>query len=280
MGFGQINDEKCCISHRFLKKNSGKSIADAVKELKLDVSPTTARRAAHAGGLKGRKPVRKPFVSLSNRLKRVKWCKDHASFDFSTVLLTDEKVWHPHGLRKGFVWRPDGMRYHHKFMWSRRQGGGGSLMVWGAISRTRTYPLVKIEGKLDADAHCAMLKQFFKENKLPGSRASRARLPWTFMQDNAPCHKARKTMQLLASHHAKVLPWPANSPDLNPIENLWGWLQKRVYEHGNFSNTKDLFKALQKEWAGVPASLLDTLYSSMDVRMDLVRAKRGFPTRY
>ena len=82
------------------------------------------------------------------------------------------------------------------------------------------------------------------------------------------------------SHKAKVLLWPANSPDLNPIENLWGWMEKKVYENGNFNTKDQLFEALQKNWAEVPPQLLDTLYYSMECRMDVVRAKRGFPTRY
>ena len=87
-------------------------------------------------------------------------------------------------------------------------------------------------------------------------------------------------MDLLRSHKAKVLPWPANSPDLNPIENLWGWMEKKVYENGNFNTKDQLFEALQKIWAEVPPQLLDTVYYSMECRMDIVRAKRGFPTRY
>lgn len=42
-----------------------------------------------------------------------------------------------------------------------------------------------------------------------------------FMHDSAPCHKARSVTKFLADHSIPVLPWPGNSPDMNPVENLW-----------------------------------------------------------
>ena len=100
------------------------------------------------------------------------------------------------------------------------------------------------------------------------------------MHDNAPAHRAVKTQTLLKKMNVKVLPWPANSPDLNPIENLWGYVSKRAYAGRNFNTANQLFEAHQQEWLAIPLSLLDTLCYLMDCRMDVVRAKRGYPIHY
>ena len=94
--------------------------------------------------------------------------------------------------------------------------GRGSVMVWGMISGDGVGPLVRLQGKVNVGVY----KQLVKNHVLPVLRNSTKQL-CIFMQDNAPCHKAMVVMNFLKAENVTVMDWPPQSPDLNPIENVW-----------------------------------------------------------
>ncbi len=100
------------------------------------------------------------------------------------------------------------------------------------------------------------------------------------MHDKASPHKARSTQNFLAAADVRVVKdWPSNSPDLNPIENLWSWMQRRVSQ-AHPTDLEALTAAVMQAWDEVPASLLQELATSKAKRLGLVEERGGGYTGY
>ena len=87
------------------------------------------------------------------------------------------------------------------------------------------------------------------------------------------------TSQLLEDMDVRVLPWPARSPDLNPIEHVWDILGRRM-QHRACQNLNQLFDALKEEWDNIPQEDLDHMISNMPRCVGMVISANGGHTNY
>ncbi len=102
-----------------------------------------------------------------------------------------------------------------------------------------------------------------------------------FQQDLAPAHTAKGTKSWFNDHGVTVLDWPANSPDLNPIENLGvSHLVKRKMRDTRPNNADDLKAAIKATWASIPPQQCHKLITSMPRRIEAVIKAKGAPTKY
>ncbi|GFS54536.1 transposable element Tcb1 transposase [Trichonephila clavipes] len=92
---------------------------------------------------------------------------------------------------------------------------------------------------------------------------------FVFMDDNATCHQTLAVQDCLDSEGIQPLVWPARSPDLNPIENVWDALGRQVAGR-NYppTNKNTLIRALTEEWDKLPQQLLDNVLLSMVRRVE------------
>ena len=88
-----------------------------------------------------------------------------------------------------------------------------------------------------------------------------------------------KSSQAVDSRQPPIGDWPPQSPDLNPIENLWEIVNRRINREG-VRNKDQLFEQIQKAWAAIPQSFIDHLIESMPRRCKAVIDNKGFATKY
>ncbi len=150
-----------------------------------------------------------------------------------------------------------------------------SVMIWAAMSSAGVGPLCFLKSTVNAAIYQEILEHFM----LPSADKLYGDADFIFQQDLAPAHTAKGTKSWFNDHGVTVLDWPANSPDLNPIENLWGIVKRKMRD--TRPNNADELKATVKEtWASIPPQQCHKLITSMPCRIEAVIKAKGAPTMY
>jgi DDE superfamily endonuclease len=132
-------------------------------------------------------------------------------------------------------------------------------------------PLHRVVGNMDQH----MYKGIVENLMLPHAKRKMGR-DWIFQQDNDPKHTSGLAM---AKKKNRLLEWPSQSPDLNPIEHFWEELDRRC-KGRKPKNQNHFFDMLKEKCYNIPISVLIKLVNSMPRRCEAVIAGKGFPTKY
>jgi len=100
-------------------------------------------------------------------------------------------------------------------------------------------------------------------------------LIWTFQQDNDAKYTSKLAKEWFSQNQIDVMPWPAQSPDLNPIENLWENFKRYVLKKSPTSKPQ-LWQVLQEGWGQIPRKRCEDLVDSMPRRCEAVIANNGY----
>lgn len=194
---------------------------------------------------------------------RLTWAQKYMSWttEWANVVFSDEKKFNLDG--------PDGFQYYWHDLrkepqfFKKRNFGGGSLMLWAAFSMHGRTHLLKCDGRMNLKKYIDMLETElinFTDDKMGGD--------FVFQQDNAAIHVSRQSRAWFEEKEIDLLDWPACSPDLNPIDNLWGILARRVYANGRqYASVNELYVAVCSAWREIPQKIIDSLINSMTKRV-------------
>ncbi|KAK3565088.1 hypothetical protein QTP86_033139 [Hemibagrus guttatus] len=266
---------------RIVKQNRFKNLSELHKEWTeagVKASRATTHRRVKEFGYSCRIPLVKPLLNHRQRQRCLTWAKEKKNrtvAQWSKVLFSDEsKFCISFGNQGPRVWRKGGEAHSPSCLKSTVKFPQ-SVMIWGAMSSAAVGPLCFLKTKVTAPVYQEILENFM----LPSADQLFEDADFIFQQDLAPAHTAKSTKSWLNDHGVGVLDWPANSPDLNPIENLWG-IVKRKMRNKRPKNADELTATVKETWASIPPQQCHKLITSMPRRIEAVIKAKGAPTEY
>ena len=269
-------------------------LAEIIVDLNLSVCPKTVRTAIVDNIGMGHRIARKtPWLSKEQKSARLKFAKKYIHWtqdEWRRVIWTDEMSMQT-GANQGrvWVWRFPEEEYKEDCCGATVIPGFEKVKIWGAMRYGKLSELVvlqeiKGEGKLNAKEYCEIIMDgelftFWIDGMEDAGYV-------LVMEDGAPYHRGaasirRKELEKCGWIGWGPGTWPSNSPDLNPIENLWHILKSNIRKRKQQPrNKKQLVEALQEEWKKLDMDIVNSLCDSMPRRLRAVIDANGGPTGY
>lgn len=265
-------------------------VAKAKQDLGKQLSPSTVRSILKSRGLSHKPPKVIPCLTAKQKLNRVMFAKAalrRELVSWRRVMITDSKYFllqakgRPAGRwctpsTRGSVARVKHSIGVHVYMGITYWGTTKLIFVTGTHKQVNKHINPKTKrpypGVCSAEYSAVITKDFVPEGKRLFQESQKWAGNWQLQQDNAPPHKTAHNIDLIkrAVPAGHFLSWPANSPDLSPIENLWGWMDRQVHKQQPCKTVDELKDRLEGVRQSIPISQLHALFDGMPARMQRV----------
>ena len=248
----------------------------------VGASVDTVRRTLKSSGLRSGKKIHKPLLTTRHRRARLEWAKKYKDWkeqEWRRVIWSDEtkiNLFVSDG--KKWCWKRPGKTLEKRVIKQTVKHGGGSIMVWGCMTAEGVGFATWIKRKMDSEIYQGILADELQDTM---SWYGLDKNDFIFQQDNYPKHTAKSTQKWLKENEWKVLDWPAQSPDLNPIEHLWQHAKQQLALTANLPKKEsDLWAEFESVWNAIDSRTCTNLIDSMPSRVQAVLKARGGHTKY
>ena len=246
------------------------------------VSTQTVRNCLKNHNMKAVVKAKKPLLKASHRKRRMEFALHHQNWtveDWKRVIWSDEtKINRIGSDGHQYVWKQAGESISDRTTIPTVKFGGGNIMVWGCMGWNGVGMLAEVEGRMDAKQYVDILEQHLPQSitdlEIPEDEA-------IFQQDNDPKHTSKLAQTWFKDQKITVLDWPAQSPDLNPIEHLWEHLKSQLHKYPEPpKGVWELWDRLVVEWGKIKDEECQRLIESMPRRIEAVIKAKGGHTKY
>ena len=240
---------------------------DLHEKYDVKVSSPTVRRVLTKHGLHGRVAKCVALLSEKNYGARLAWAYEHYDWkmeDWNQVLWTDESKFELfNSKRRKYVRMKANEAPTNETTQKTVKHGGGNVMIWGCFGNGQVGNIKRIQSTMDQHVYHSILTH----HAIPSGRRIFGDGNWIFQQDNDPKHTSKKCSRYLENKVRtkkikEVMDWPAQSPDLNPIELLWDEMDRSLKDFKP-SNKDELYEKLVEVWRNVSAKTLEKLVARM-----------------
>ncbi len=245
-----------------LRNNPFKSLRSIKSQRQIKASTKTISRYLKKTGYSYKKASKIPKLNDSHKKVRFEWAKNHEDFDWSKVVFSDECSFYLGDQTWG--WSKKGERINQESMCYNPK-----IQIWAAMNYEGILYFKVFEGTMDSKKYLQILEDEF----LPIAEESLG-FDWVFQQDNARAHVANNVQNFLHTKLPDVLLWPPRSPDISPIENLWGRVKQKVYSR-NPKNVEEFQTYIIDEMEQIPRNYCKNLINSMNKRVQMVIESEG-----
>jgi transposase len=247
---------------------------DIVRELDLGVSARTVRRRLneidlHCCVQRAEHENVRARIAFAEGYSR--WTED----DWARVLFSDETHFYLGHHGREYVQRPPGAALDPKYTRKDNERLEGKVSLWGCICAGGLGHAELYVDTLNAHRYQTILGL----NLVSSAHQFWPSGQWWFQQDNWTVHTANTSQAWFHTHGVDLIDWPAWSPDLNPIEELWNDLKSRVYAR-HAKTMEELERFITEEWAATDLNFIARICRNMPHRLQGVIANNGHKVPY